>query len=59
MIEAGSFQEKVADMFQDRESFITRLLRTYRKTGNVKETPRSGRPKVITPAQDHFLTIYQ
>ncbi|KAL1489844.1 hypothetical protein ABEB36_013776 [Hypothenemus hampei] len=57
MIEAGRLQREVANFFQVSESVISRLVHRYRETENVTERPRSGRPRVTTPAQDRFLTV--
>ena len=36
---------------------IERLWRRFRVTGNVADHPRSGRPRVTTAADDHYIIL--
>uniref|UniRef100_A0AAZ3PE60 Transposase Tc1-like domain-containing protein n=1 Tax=Oncorhynchus tshawytscha TaxID=74940 RepID=A0AAZ3PE60_ONCTS len=36
---------------------VRRLRQRYRETGWTADRPRSGRPRVITPAQDRYIRI--
>ena len=36
---------------------IERLRRRFRVTGNVADRPRSGRPRVTTAADDHYIVL--
>jgi transposase len=35
---------------------VKRLRQRYRETGRTADRPRSGRPRVTTPAQDRYIT---
>ena len=56
-IEAGTPQNEVAARFGVSPSTISRTLAKFRETGDVKDRPRSGRPKKTTQQEDRFLTL--
>ena len=56
-LEARVPQHQVAANFGVSPSTISRLKIKYRETGDVKDRPRSGRPKVTTPQQDQYLRL--
>ncbi len=55
-IEAGVPQKKVAANFGVSQGAISKLKAKFRQTGEVKDRPRSGRPKKTTPQEDRFIT---
>ena len=44
----GKKQEQIAALVGCNQSSISRLIRKYKKTGSVKNLPRSGRPTPLT-----------
>ena len=34
---------------------VRRLRQRYRETGRIADRPRSGRPRITTPAQDRYI----
>ncbi|MBI2144385.1 transposase [Candidatus Woesearchaeota archaeon] len=44
----GKKQEQIAALVGCDQSSISRLIRKYKKTGSVKNLPRSGRPTPLT-----------
>lgn len=56
-IQAGVPQKDVALLFGVSPSCISKLKYKYRATGDVKDRPRSGRPKVTTPQQDRYISM--
>ena len=44
----GKTQQQIADLVGCNQSAISRLIVKYKKTGNVKNLPRSGRPTPLT-----------
>lgn len=44
----GKTQQQVADLVGCNQSAVSRLIVKYRKTGSVKNLPRSGRPTPLT-----------
>ncbi|CAH1256352.1 BCAN [Branchiostoma lanceolatum] len=55
-VEAGTRQRDVAALFGVRPGTISKLVAKFRATGDVKDMPRTGRPRATTPEQDQFLT---
>ena len=55
MLEANQRHVDVAAHFGVSRLTITRLLGRYRTIGSVSDRPRSGRPRVTTPAQDRHI----
>ena len=59
MMRAGMTQQACAQHFNCSRRTIIRLYRRYMATGSVDDSPRSGRPKVLTPRQDaHIRTTH-
>ena len=56
-LQAGVPQNQVAALFGVSPSTLSRLKATFHITGDVKDRPRSGRPKKTTPQEDHFITL--
>ena len=56
-LEAGKSQTEVAATFGVTQGMISKLKTKFRLTGDVKDRPRSGRPKKTTPQQDRFITL--
>ena len=48
MIEGGIRARKVAEILDRSESIVSRILKRSKKTGNIENKHRSGRPKLIT-----------
>lgn len=44
----GKTQQEIADLIGCNQSAVSRLIVKYKKTGNVKNLPRSGRPTPLT-----------
>ncbi len=44
----GKTQQEIADLIGCNQSAVSRLIVKYKKTGNVKDIPRSGRPTPLT-----------
>ena len=55
MVEGGLRPVEVARRFGVTAAVIYRLLNRYRITGSTADRPRSGRPRVTTPAQDRYI----
>ncbi len=56
-IEAGIPQNQVAANFRVSPSAVSKWKTKYRATGEVKDRPRSGRPRATTPQEDRFITL--
>ena len=56
-VEAGVPQNQVAALFGVSPGTISKLKAKFRETGDVKDRPRSGRPKKTTPQEDRFITL--
>lgn len=56
-LEAGKTQAQVAAFFGVSQGMISKLKQKFFVTGDVKDRPRSGRPKKTTPQQDRFITL--
>lgn len=44
----GKTQQEIAELMDCNQSSVSRLLDKYRRKGNVKNLPRSGRPTKLT-----------
>ena len=47
----------VAVAFGVHRTAICRLAQRFRTTGTVKDRPRSGRPKRLTPREERYIKI--
>ena len=59
-VESGRSVRTVATTFHASSATITNLMRRWRETGEVKDRPRSGRPRTTTAVEDqqiHVLTL--
>ena len=56
-LQTGQSQSVVARQFNVVRSTISRLWRRFQETGSVADRPRSGRPRVTTPANDRFIRL--
>ncbi|KAM3870151.1 RNA helicase Mov10l1-like [Diretmus argenteus] len=56
-LEAGVPVRRVAALFGVSPGTISKLRTKFRETGEVKDRPRSGRPKKTTSQEDRFLTL--
>ena len=54
-IEAGMLQKDVAERLGVSPGTITKWKQKFRATGDVKDRPRSGRPKITTEQQDRYI----
>ena len=57
MLSAGQRQADVAHALNLSQSTISRLWNRFRQSGSTADAPRSGRPRVTTPAQDRFIRL--
>lgn len=57
MLDAGRSMRNVARFFNVSLSTIVRLRRRFVATGSVRDMPRSGRPEVLTPADNRFVHL--
>lgn len=55
MVMAGTSAAEVARRFGVHKSTIMRLQRRLQQTGTTRDRPRSGQPRVTTPAQDRHI----
>lgn len=55
MLNAGRSAAAVSQTFGCSRKTIERLRRRFRATGNVRDRPRSGRPRVTTAADDRYI----
>lgn len=55
MLQAGMSARAVARTMNCCHSTILRLWQLFQQRGNVQERPRTGRPRVTTPAQDRWV----
>ena len=51
----GASQRQIARTFNCSQTTIRRLLIRYQQTGQTKDRPRSGRPRVTTAAEDRYI----
>ena len=56
-LEAGESQAAVAGIFNVTQSTISRLWARYQQHQSTLDLPRSGRPRVTTPAQDRYIRL--
>ena len=56
-LQAGQRQADVAHALNVSQSTINRLWNRFRQSGSTADAPRSGRPRVKTPAQDRFIRL--
>ena len=56
-LEAGVPGYRVAAAFGVSSGTISKLKTKFRETGDVKDRPRSGRPRKTTPREDRFLGL--
>ncbi len=57
MVEAGVNQEDVNRRFGCSRRAIVNLLKRFRQTSDVKDRPRSGRPRVTTQRDDRAIVL--
>lgn len=57
MLEAGTVQTEVARHFGCHRNTIGSLWRRYQQSGNVRDQPRTGRPRVTSQRQDNHIRL--
>ena len=57
MIRAGRTHREVAQHFNCHLNTVDRLVQRYAQHNDVRDRPRSGRPRVTTPAQDRYIRV--
>ncbi|KAG2461476.1 ATP9A ATPase, partial [Polypterus senegalus] len=57
MLQGGMRTADVARAINCHVRTVRRLRQRYRETGRTADHPRSGRPRVTTPAQDRYIRI--
>jgi transposase len=55
MLQGGMRTADVARVIHCNVRTVRRLRQRYRETGRTADCPRSGRPRVTTPAQDQYI----
>ena len=55
MLQGGLRTADVARAINCNVHTVRRLRQCYRETGRTADRPRSGRPRVTTPAQDRYI----
>ena len=59
MADMGASQQQIARTFNCSQAAIRTLLNHYQQTGQAQDHSRSGRPRVLTPAENSYIrTIY-
>lgn len=53
----GASHTHIARTFGCTRQTVIRLLRRVNQTGQTSDRPRSGRPRVTTPREDHYLRV--
>ncbi|XP_019944313.2 uncharacterized protein [Paralichthys olivaceus] len=57
MLQGGMRTADLARAINCHVRTVRRLRQRYRETGRTADHPRSGRPRVTTPAQDRYIRI--
>lgn len=57
MVQLGATHTDVATRFGCTRLTITRLMQRLRQTGRTVDRPRTGRPRVTTPAEDRHIRL--
>ena len=55
MLQGGMRTADVASTINCNVCTVRHLKQTYRETGQTADRPHSGRPRVMTPAQDRYI----
>ena len=55
MLEAGASKENVAVQVGSSVQAVRSLRWRFVQTGSTEDLPHSGRPRLTTPAQDHYI----
>jgi transposase len=56
-LQAGETQTHVSRVLNVSQSNLSRLWDRYQQQGSTHDRPRSGRPRVTTPAQDRHVRL--
>ena len=56
-LQAGEIQTHVSRVLNVSQSNISRLWVRYQQQGSTHDRPRSGRPRLTTPAQDRDIRL--
>ena len=54
-LQTGQKQSDVARFFGVSQAAVSKIQQKFVETNDVKNRPRSGRPRVTTPQEDNFL----
>ena len=57
MLQSGISSRAVARALNLCHSTILRIWTFFQQTGDVSERPKTGRPRVMTPAQDRLVFL--
>ncbi len=57
MFESGMGQEAIAGRLGCSQPAISNLINRYLQSGTVQDRPRTGRPRVTTANQDHYMVL--
>ena len=55
--QAGVPTNVITNTFNVHKSTVSRLLRKFHATGDVKDLPKPGRPRVTTRQEDNFIRL--
>jgi transposase len=56
-LQAGATQQAVANHFGVTRQTISNLWHRHNATGNIRDRPRSGRPRVTSAVQDRYIRL--
>ena len=56
-VQSGRTELYVAGLFHVHLNTIGNLMRRWRQTGEVKDRPRSGRPRTTSAAEDRLMAL--
>ena len=56
-LQAGQSQSRVALALNVSQTTVSRLWSRFQQTGSTQDAPRSGRPRVTTPAEDRYIRL--
>ena len=54
-LQTGQKQSDVARFFGVSQAAVSKIKQKFVETNDVKNRPRSGRPRVTTPQEDNFV----
>ena len=52
---AGKSMRDISTHFNIHRNTVSNTIKKYRENGTTKNRPKSGRPRITTPAQDRYI----